>query len=41
MNAGPGGVSSVVWLESDGAKGTVVSAGTDACVRTWKVVFKV
>ncbi|TDL25119.1 WD40 repeat-like protein [Rickenella mellea] len=39
-NAGPGGVNFVVWLSSDGAKGRVASAGADACVRTWDVVFK-
>jgi WD40 repeat protein len=39
-NAGPGGVNTVLWLETDGAKGgKLATAGADACVRTWDVKF--
>ncbi|EPQ52202.1 WD40 repeat-like protein [Gloeophyllum trabeum ATCC 11539] len=38
-NAGPGGVNTVVWLESDGHVGKLVSAGADACARLWEVTF--
>lgn len=34
-NVGPGGVNSVLWVES----GKVVSAGADACVRVFDVKF--
>ncbi len=39
-NVGPGGVNSVLWVESgDGKQGKVVSAGADACVRLFEVKF--
>ncbi|TFK49120.1 WD40 repeat-like protein [Heliocybe sulcata] len=38
-NAGPGGINSVLWLESDGKAGKLVSAGADACARLWEVTF--
>jgi WD repeat-containing protein 1 (actin-interacting protein 1) len=38
-NAGPGGVNSVFWLDSDGTKGKLASAGADSCVRIWDVAF--
>lgn len=38
-NAGLGGVNTVFWLEEDGKKGKLVSAGADACIRVWDVVF--
>ncbi|KZT25763.1 WD40 repeat-like protein [Neolentinus lepideus HHB14362 ss-1] len=38
-NAGPGGVNSVLWLESDGKAGKLVSAGADACARLWEITF--
>ena len=37
-NAGPGGVNAVLWLEG-GKGGKLVSAGADACVRVWEVMF--
>ncbi|EIN08347.1 WD40 repeat-like protein [Punctularia strigosozonata HHB-11173 SS5] len=37
-NAGPGGVNSVFWLDG-GKDGRLASAGADACVRVWNVVF--
>ncbi|KII87874.1 hypothetical protein PLICRDRAFT_42397 [Plicaturopsis crispa FD-325 SS-3] len=40
-NAGPGGVNSVLWLESTGQSGQLVSAGADGCVRAWEVKFHV
>ncbi|CCL99609.1 uncharacterized protein FIBRA_01627 [Fibroporia radiculosa] len=34
-NAGPGGVSTVFWIDD----GRLASAGADACVRTWSISF--
>jgi len=34
-NAGPGGVNSVLWVNS----GELVSAGADGCIRIWEVKF--
>lgn len=39
-NAGPGGVSCVAWLETEEKKGRLLSTGSDACIRTWEVTFK-
>lgn len=33
QNTHAGGVTGVAWQDED----TVISAGADACVRTWKV----
>jgi WD repeat-containing protein 1 (actin-interacting protein 1) len=38
-NAGMGGVNSVLWIENDGKVGKLASAGADACVRIWEIVF--
>ncbi|KAJ6627956.1 WD40-repeat-containing domain protein [Mycena sp. CBHHK59/15] len=41
-NAGPGGVNAVLWVGGGvGKGGTLASAGADACVRVWEVVFHV
>ncbi|KDQ58569.1 hypothetical protein JAAARDRAFT_34386 [Jaapia argillacea MUCL 33604] len=37
----PGGVNAVAWLDSDGKKGQLASAGADGCVRLWDVIFHV
>uniref|UniRef100_A0A0W0F669 Uncharacterized protein n=1 Tax=Moniliophthora roreri TaxID=221103 RepID=A0A0W0F669_MONRR len=38
-NVGPGGVNAVLWIDADGAKGELASAGFDACVKVWEVTF--
>ena len=39
LNAGPGGVNAVAWLENDAKVGKLASAGADGCVRLWDVTF--
>jgi len=40
-NAVPGGVNTVIWRHSNSTVGKLISAGADACVRTWEVTFYV
>ena len=39
-NAIPGGVTTIAWLFDSEKRGKLISAGADACVRTWNVTFK-
>lgn len=38
-NAGPGGVSVVLWTLEDGKTSKLVSGGADGCLRVWEVSF--